>query len=119
MRHASFEAQLTALALGELRGEERLEVESRVEQAPELRREVEAIQDIGGLLEAAYAEEAAAAPRQDRRRPLLRVALAAAAMALAASLLLVAWPRGGGDGAAAWDRPHDEVAVHASDGGPG
>jgi anti-sigma factor RsiW len=115
MRHASsVDARLTAYALGELRGEERVEVEARVERAPELRREVEAIREIGGLLAAAYAGEEA----RPTRHNLLRVAVAAAAMALAAMLLLVAWPRGGSDGAAGWDTPHDEVAVHASDGGP-
>jgi anti-sigma factor RsiW len=105
IKHASFEARLTAYALGELSAEEHLEVGARVERSPELYREVEAIRETGELLEALFAAEdrsetggtggtgetrAAAPPRQR----LLRVAVAAAAMALAASLLLVAWPRG-------------------------
>jgi anti-sigma factor RsiW len=96
MKHASFEAQLTAYALGELSSQEHLEVVARVERSPELYREVEAIRETGELLEALYAREDQTETTETTppRQRLLRVAIAAAAMALAACLLLVAWPRG-------------------------
>lgn len=120
MKHASFEAQLTAYALGELSSQEHLEVRARVERSPELYREVEAIRETGELLEALYTREVkpeASATTPPRQR-LLRVAIAAAAMALAASLLLVAWPRGEHHQVTAGAALVQDGIVSVSDAGP-
>jgi Ca-activated chloride channel homolog len=100
MRKPIDEAKLTAYALGELSGKERVEVERYLEGSEEARREVDGIRGMAGLLREALAQQTSerltpeqravieGQPASGRRR--WRPMWLGAALAAAASLVVVA-----------------------------